>query len=252
MSNTASPPSIDRATQQPAPATGADLPLIDDELTLLADWVPLAGLQIVELGCGAAALARALVQRFADSHVTAIEVDERQHAKNLAQPAERLDFLSGVAQDIPFEAARFDLALMLKSLHHVPRPSMAQALAEVHRVLRPGGHLYSSEPVYAGALNDVVKLFNEERVVREAAQAALDTAVQSGAWQAVADLQFMTTVHFTDFASFEQKMMRPTFADHQIDDHKLAEVRAAFMPHCGPDGAHFVRPMHVRLLRKTA
>jgi hypothetical protein len=27
-------------------------------------------------------------------------------------------------------------------------------------------------------------------------------------------------------------------------------VRAAFEPHCGPDGAHFQRPMHVRLLRR--
>ena len=28
------------------------------------------------------------------------------------------------------------------------------------------------------------------------------------------------------------------------------EVRAAFMPHMTADGAHFVRPMHVRLLRR--
>jgi hypothetical protein len=47
-------------------------------------------------------------------------------------------------------------------------------------------------------------------------------------------------------------MMRPTFADHRIDDAKLEQVRAAFMPHVGPDGAHFVRPMHVRLLRRNA
>jgi hypothetical protein len=45
--------------------------------------------------------------------------------------------------------------------------------------------------------------------------------------------------------------MRPTFADHHIDDAKLAEVRAAFAPHCGPDGAHFLRPMHVRLLQRA-
>ena len=45
-------------------------------------------------------------------------------------------------------------------------------------------------------------------------------------------------------------MMRPTFADHRIDDAKLATVRAAFEPHLGADGAHFRQPMHVRLLRK--
>ena len=230
--------------------TATDTPLIADELDLLADQVPLAGARIVELGCGAAALARALVRRFAGATVTALEVDERQHAKNLAAPAERITFLAGGAQAIPLPDGAFDLALMLKSLHHVPRPLMAQALAEAARVLRPGGHLYVSEPVYAGPLNDVVKLFNEERVVREAAQAALDAALQGTTWEQVADLRWQTAVHFPDFDTFERKMMRPTFADHRIDEAKLEQVRAAFMPHCGPDGAHFVRPMHVRLLRR--
>jgi SAM-dependent methyltransferase len=231
--------------------TATDAPLVHDELDLLADQVPLAGARIIELGCGAAALARALVQRFADSHVTALEVDERQHAKNLAAPADRISFLSGVSQSIPFPDAGFDLALMLKSLHHVPRPQMAQALAEAARVLRPGGHLYVSEPVYDGPLNDIVKLFNEEREVREAAQAAVDAALQGPHWTPVADIRFMTPVHFPDFETFERKMMRPTFADHRIDETKLQQVRAAFMPHVGPDGAHFVRPMHVRLLRRA-
>jgi ubiquinone/menaquinone biosynthesis C-methylase UbiE len=225
--------------------------LVTDELDLLAELVPLAGARVVELGCGAAALARALVQRWPDSQVTALEVDERQHAKNLAAPAERITFLAGGAQAIPCADASFDLALMLKSLHHVPRPLMAQALAEAARVLRTGGHLYVSEPVYAGPLNDVIKLFNEERLVREAAQAALDAALLSGTWQAAAERRFETPVHFADFDSFEQKMMRPTFADHRIDQAKRDEVRRAFEPHLGPDGAHFVRPMHVRLLRRV-
>lgn len=225
-------------------------PLLHDELDLLAEWVPLAGAQVIELGCGAAALARKLVERFPGSHVTGLEVDERQHAKNLAHPAPGLAFVAGGAQAVPFADARFDLALMLKSLHHVPRALMGQALAEAARVLKPGGHLYVSEPVYAGPLNDVVKLFNEEREVRELAQAAVDAALQAGPWTQVRELVFDTPVSFPDFATFEQRMMRPTFADHRIDDAKLAQVRAAFEPHLGPDGAHFVRPMHVRLLRR--
>jgi hypothetical protein len=56
-------------------------------------------------------------------------------------------------------------------------------------------------------------------------------------------------VHFKDFDEFERRMMRPTFADHRIDEAKLAATRALFQPHLGPDGAHFQRPMHVRLLR---
>jgi ubiquinone/menaquinone biosynthesis C-methylase UbiE len=227
-------------------------PLIDDELDLLAELVPLAGQDIIELGCGAASLVRALLVRNPDSRVTALEVDERQHAKNLAAPQSGLRFLAAGAQAIPCADASFDLALMLKSLHHVPRPLMAQALAEAARVLRPGGHLYVSEPVYAGPFNDLVRLFNDEGVVRAAAQAAVDEALRGGAWQAVAERRFEIPVRFRDFEDFEQRLMRPTFADHAIDDAKLAEVRAAFEPHCSSDGAHFTRPMHVRLMRRRS
>ena len=224
-------------------------PLIDDELDVLADLVPLIGQDIVELGCGGAHLVRKLLARHPDSRVTGLEVDERQHAKNLAAPQAGLEFVAAGAQAIPFPDASFDLALMLKSLHHVPLPLLAQALGEVARVLRPGGHLYVSEPVYGGAFNEVIRVFNDEGVVRAAAQVALDEALRTGAWTQVAERHFEMPVRFRDFADFEQRMMRPTFADHRIDDAKLAATRAAFEPHVGPDGARFNRPMHVRVLR---
>ncbi len=232
-------------------ATGT-VPLIDDELEVLAELVALTEQDIIELGCGAAGLARKLLSRHADSRVTGLEIDERQHAKNLAAPQAGLHFMAGVAQTIPSADASFDLALMLKSLHHVPVASMAQALDEVARVLRPGGHLYISEPVYDGAFNAVIRLFNDEGVVRAAAQAAVDGALRTGTWTQAAEVRFDMPVTFKDFADFEQRMMRPTFADHRIDDAKLALVAAAFEPHAGAGGAHFLRPMHVRLLRRPA
>jgi SAM-dependent methyltransferase len=227
------------------------LPTVDDELDLLAGLMALDQRDIIELGCGAAQLARSLLDRYPGSRVTGLEVDERQHAKNLALSRPGLSFVAGGAQAIPFAEASFDLALMLKSLHHVPMPLLAQALAEVGRVLRPRGCLYVSEPVYAGPFNELVRLFNDEGVVRAAAQAALDAALASGLWEQVAERRFEMPVAFTDFGDFEQRMMRPTYADHRIDDAKLAMVRAAFEPYLGPGGAHFRRLMHVRLLRRT-
>lgn len=226
--------------------------LIDDELTLLETLVQLQGARLVEAGCGAAPLARELLRRHPDAELVGLEVDERQLAKNLLAPAERLRFERAGAQDIPFADARFDGALMLKSLHHVPMPLMDRALAELARVLRPGGWLYVSEPFYAGPFNELVRLYNDEGEVRAAAQAALDRALASGAWQPLAERRFALPRRFANFDEFEQRSMRPTFADHGITDEMVARVRALFLPHLGPDGARFEQPMHVRVLRKAA
>ncbi|WP_334136140.1 globin domain-containing protein, partial [Tepidimonas sp.] len=235
-----------------APLDPDRLPLIDDELDVLASLVPLAGTRLIELGCGPARLARTLVQRYPGSHVVGLEVDAVQHARNLAQPQAGLTFVAAGAEAIPFPDAHFDGALMLKSLHHVPLVAMDAALQEVARVVRPGGWLYVSEPIYGGALNEIVRLYNDEGKVRAAAQAALDRAVARGhPWQALAQRRFAQPVRYRDWADFAQRMLYPTFADHRITPELAERVRAAFEPHLGPDGATFVRPMHVRLLRRV-
>ncbi len=179
------------------------IPLITNELDFLETLVPRADANLVEAGCGAAHLARELVGRYTTTEVVGIEVDERQLAKNLLTPVERLRFEKAGAQAIPFPDASFDGALMLKSLHHVPMPLMDLALAELGRVLRPGGWLYISEPVYAGELNELIRLFNDEGEVRAAAQAALDRAVASGRWASAADQRFESPVAFASFDEFE-------------------------------------------------
>ncbi len=224
---------------------------VSDELELLAELVDLpAHPRVIELGCGAAHLSRKLLQRYPVSSVTGLEVDERQMAKNRDKPQERLSFVNAGAQAIPFADGNFDLALMLKSLHHVPLDLLDQALAEVHRVLRPQGLLYVSEPVFAGALNEVMRLFHDEEVVRAAALAAVQRAVASGAWEQVDEVFFETPVHYRDFAEFEQRMIGVTFVTHRLDAATLAAVRARFEPHMTADGAHFVRPMRVNLLHR--
>jgi len=227
-------------------------PPITDDFELLASWLDLREAAVIELGCGAARLARRLVQAHPGCRVTGLEVDERQHAKNLAEPADRLQFVCAGAEAIPFDPSSFDLALMLKSLHHVPLARMDLALEQIRRVLRPGGHLYVSEPVYAGALNEINRLFNDEREVRAAAQAALDRALAGGAWTQVREARFEVPVRFADVAEYERRMVDVTFAERRFDEAMRAAVRQRFEPHLGPDGARFAQPMHVRLLQPKA
>mgnify|MGYP001424701178 CR=1 FL=1 len=225
-----------RSNPPPSPAPRVER----DELRILGELVPLDAQRIIELGCGSAYLARKLLARFPRCRVTGLEVDAIQHAKNLAAPAEGLTFIAAGAQAIPLPDAQFDLALMLKSLHHVPMPAMDQALAETRRVLRPGGHLYVSEPVYAGALNEVMRLFNDEGEVRAAAQEALDRACASGAWERAADVYF------------GGRLPAVAFARRHFDEALRRRIRRRFEPHGGPGGAQFPRPMHACLLRKPA
>ena len=236
----------------PLPSDPDQLEQVRDELDVLSGMVPLDGQQLIELGCGNARLARSLVQRFAGSQVVGLEVDEVQHARNLAKPQDRIQFLAGSAQAVPFPDASFDGALTLKSLHHVPLQFMDAALQEVARVLRPGAWLYVSEPIYGGALNEIVRLFNDEGVVRPAAQAALDRALATDAWAPAGERRFAQPVRYASWEEFAQRMLYPTFADHGITPALAERVKAAFMPHLGPEGARFVRPMHVRLLRRRA
>ena len=98
--------------------------------------------------------------------------------------------------------------------------------------------------------SDLVRLFNDEQAVRAAAQAALDRALATGAWAQVAERRFDMPAHFADFAAFERRMLDVTFAERHLDSELRERVRARFESHVGIGGAHFERPMHVRLLRK--
>lgn len=225
--------------------------IVADEVALLASLVPLDGARVVELGCGKAEFARRLVERTAVAMVTALEVDAIQHRANLEseRPA-RLTFAFGGAEEIALDDASVDGVVMMKSLHHVPVESLDRALREIRRVLKPGGWLYVSEPVYAGDLNDIVKLFHDEGAVRAAAYAALGRARQEGVLHEERELHFMAPVAYRDFQEFADRTINVTHSRHSLTESLLAQVRARFEVYLKPDGARFTRPMRVNLLRR--
>ena len=224
---------------------------ISDELELLNELIPLNAQRMIELGCGAAKLGRALVARFAHCEWVGLEVDKIQHAANLSAPAPRMQFVESGAQAIPFGDATFDLAIMLKSLHHVPLALLDVALNEAWRVLRPDGLLYVSEPVFAGELNEISRLFNDEEFVRTQAQQALDRALASGNWTTHAEVRFNMPAHFKDVDDYMRRMLDVTFAERSFEEAMRAQIRERFAPHMTASGANFARPMYVRVLRKT-
>jgi len=213
----------------------------------------LDGKLIVELGCGAAVHTRALAGAGPGRQVLAFEVDATQHAKNLAASAlPNLSFQYGGAESIACDDASVDVVMMFKSLHHVPVAVMPDALREIHRVLKPAGSLYVCEPLFAGEFNEVLQLFHNEQKVRAAAFAALESAVEEGLFELVAEEFYLTPSSFRDFAEFEQRIIGATHTAHHLTAAVRAEVEARFARYCGAEGARFRNPMRADLLRKPA
>src|SRR5512143_691637 len=176
--------------------------IVANEADILDELLHLQGATVLELGCGKAEKTRIVAQKAAT--VRALEVDQTQLAKNLSvTDLPNVRFAHGGAEKIPAADASCDIVLMFKSLHHVPIPLMDSAFAEIRRVLKPGGVAYISEPVYAGDFNELLKLFHDERVVREAAFAAEQRAVSSGRLALVEQTFFLQPMHFSGFAQYE-------------------------------------------------
>jgi len=229
------------------------LELIADELDLMRRLLPLSGAKVIDLGCGKAEIPRRLLKDGLVASVTGLDVDHAQHTQNLAAtPVTGLDFVLAGAADIPFNANSFDIVTMLKSLHHVPLDCIDRALAEIERVLAPGGVLYVSEPVFAGEFNEILRLFNDEEVVRNAAHDALRRAVSTGLMKEMEEKRFDTLIAFRDFDEFFQRIVKATHSDLTLVGDQLAKVKQRFELHATPQGVQFVRPMRVNVLRKRS
>src|SRR3954462_14830596 len=60
-----------------------------------------------------------------------------QAAKKRLQGIDNIELRRGELESLPIDDARLDAATLMLVLHHVPEPQ--RALAEVARVLKPGG-----------------------------------------------------------------------------------------------------------------
>ena len=106
---------------------------------IFLDWLaPLSGLRWIDVGCGNGAFTQLLVERCAPAEVQGIDPSEGQLAFARTRSTSRVaEFRQGDAMALPFPAGRFDAAVMALVLIFVPDP--AKGIAEMARVVRPGG-----------------------------------------------------------------------------------------------------------------
>ena len=103
------------------------------------DWLkPASGLKWIDIGCGNGAFTEQIVDRCQPSEVLGVDPSEGQLAFARQRPAARLaEFRQGGAMELPVPDKRFDAATMALVIFFVPDP--AKGVAEVVRVVKPGG-----------------------------------------------------------------------------------------------------------------
>jgi ubiquinone/menaquinone biosynthesis C-methylase UbiE len=103
------------------------------------DWLaPASSLQWLDVGCGNGAFTEEIIARCAPATITAVDPSEGQLAYARTRPGAQLArFREADAQNLPFENQSFDIAAMALVISFIPDP--ARAVAEMARVVRPGG-----------------------------------------------------------------------------------------------------------------
>ena len=103
------------------------------------------GDQVLDVGCGTGTLALDVQRRVGSTgRVVGIDPGQEQIARARAKAARRnvpIEFQIGVIEQLAFPDQTFDVVLSTLMMHHLPASLKAQGLAEIARVLKPGGRL---------------------------------------------------------------------------------------------------------------
>jgi ubiquinone/menaquinone biosynthesis C-methylase UbiE len=107
---------------------------------------PMDGGTALEIGCGRGVGVEIILDLFGAQRVDAFDLDPRmidRARRRLRRRGERVRLWTGSATSIPAKGGAYDAVFDFGIIHHVS--SWRDAVAEVGRVLRPGGRFYAEE-----------------------------------------------------------------------------------------------------------
>ncbi len=122
--------------------------------------VDLGGLDVLEISCGHGGGASYLTRTFAPKHYTGLDLNpagigfcQKRHQ------VPGLEFVRGDAEALPFVGKSFDAVVNVEASHCYP--DFPCFLAEVERVLKPGGHFLYADFRFESGIPDWEKALEE-------------------------------------------------------------------------------------------
>lgn len=144
--------------------------------------------KVLIVGCGTGGLAEAMHNLGAkniyglDPDSEAIVIAKRDSARP------NIDFIVGVAEDLPYENDSFDLVLMISVLEHVR--DIKKSLSEIYRVCKTGGYVYLDIPDYRFPYEPHFKTFAPVFLGKKITQ--LYMLLRGKNYKSLGDLNFLT------------------------------------------------------------
>lgn len=215
---------------------------------LLAELAAQGTDRVLEVGVGTGRIARPLAER--GVRVTGVDIAPRMLGRLREQLTDRHtnpDLLLGDATRLPIAAQAFRAAMVVHVLHLVS--SVEEALAEIRRVLAPGGVLLQSRTRYPGDNPWVAAYLKwDEMLTRrgfERRKRPRDEAITSALEGAGGSLRVVevasAAVHTTPAEHFERTARRVDSWSWLIPDGLFAECLPEFEDWCRHHYGHMQR-----------
>jgi SAM-dependent methyltransferase len=202
------------------------------------------GTWVLDLGCGPGSITLGLAP---ESRVPAADRDAGQAPLACRAARSTVDFVTASPYDLPCADASIDVAFAHALFEHLARP--ADALAELHRVLRPGGRLALSTSDWSKArlrpkTANVDAALRGHHLLRRRAggdpfaggkMAQLCTA--AGFTEVVARARYRADMTYRDLAKYVEARLEAAIAEPGRDRDQLASAaRSAWVWTRGGDG----------------
>lgn len=159
------------------------------------------GQRVLDLGCGTGTLALLISEHEPGCEVTGLDADPdilRLARAKAEEHGADIEFQEALSTEMPFEDASFDRVLSTLFFHHLMPADKRATLAEIRRILKPGGRLCvadfgrPADPLQLG-LSYQVRVFDGLERTRENFKGELPALVADAGLREVTEHQRLRT-----------------------------------------------------------